>query len=99
MFDCVLCTDSRMEIERATFKCTHAASNVYAHFKAKHIELYGILDPIIRSREMNKRSHTQYTTLEDVLVRYRKKNFDEALLCLFSSPDLLKLLFETWRFK
>ena len=98
-FTCVTSVDSGGDRVRATLRCSKSASNMYVHIKTKHPSIYGLIEPIIRSRELKKRSRTQCTTISDIFARSRQRAMDEAFLCFFSSPDIQKSMIEHPRFQ
>ena len=57
------------------------------------------MEPIICSTDKNKRIKVdQNTTIKSVLARSKFKTFQEALLCMFASPDVPQRLFINPRF-
>ena len=98
-FLCCICVDEGVDQSKAVFRCGSSASNVYAHFKNKHSSIYQVLQPIVKSRELNKKPKTQHTTISELTARSRQKHIDNAFLCLFASPDISKCLIEHPRFR
>lgn len=98
-FVCKVCMYGGASLRHATLRSENSACNVYSHFRLVQSEMYALVEPIVQSREKNKRPKTQLKTLTEVLVRSRQRVVDDALLCLFSAPDELKRLLESVRFK
>ena len=97
-FVCKLCVQLGVEEERATIKSARNASNLYAHMKTKHSTIYEILSPVIQGRNKNKRARIEHIPMSEAIARSRQKTFDDALVALFSSPDIPKSILEHQRF-
>ena len=58
-FECQVCIREGKTSNHAVFRSSGSESNMYAHFKCKHVTAYSALSPLIDSRKNNKRSCIQ----------------------------------------
>ena len=100
-FKCLVCQRGTNEIEPVKlFWCSGSASNLYSHFRLKHPEVYKIIVPIIEARRCNKRHCTgNQSTIHQSLIKNKQTKFDDAILQMFSAPDISKNLIENELFK
>lgn len=99
-FVCKACVRTGgMDQEKATYRSSRSVSNMYAHFKTKHAELYSVILPLIESSKCNKRGREQsQTSIAGVLSQYKQSKFDNCLLRLFAAPDMPKAFLSDPRF-
>lgn len=62
-----------------------------------HIEAYSILLPIVRSPDKNKPRRVKSNTIEESMNSSRENKFKDALIALYSSPDIPRRLFRRQR--
>lgn len=105
-FLCLICQrNDGVDEEKATFRSSGSASNMYSHMKYRHPKVYSVLQPVIDGRKNNKRQCVprqgtmEQTTIKSVNSEGRQSKFDEALLRYFAGPDVPKNLIEYKRFK
>ncbi len=98
-FVCEICVANIKHISRSTMSCTRSASNLYAHFKSVHNEIFYVVEPIIRIREKNKPQRVASKTIGALMLSSRVYYFNQAILFLFSSPDIPRTLFSDNRFQ
>ena len=98
-FICNTCMSSGNSRERSTLRSSASASNLYTHFRQVHPEIYSVLLPIVQSRERNKKRFIQKSSLHDFLENARQRNVDDAMIHLFTRPEVSLSLIEQATFR
>lgn len=93
-FACQPCIKAEKSRQSATKRSPVSASNLYAHLKSVHPGIYGVVLPIVKARERNKKQRIQNVTFRDVMNKYRQRIFDDALLKMLVAPDFSKTTVE-----
>ncbi len=98
-FICLLCVRNCATRDEAIFQSSSSASNMYSYFKSAHNDINAILQPIIKSREKNKKRKLEVTScINNMLSRERQKALESQLLNFMAHSDIPKHAVETLRF-
>ena len=71
LFICHLCEkNGTNSVPANTYRSSANASNMYSHFRSVHAEVFPILQPIIKTREKNKRRRNErVATIQEMVNR------------------------------
>ena len=86
--ECNICISAGKERHKATLRSAVNSSNLYCHLMLVHPSVDSILVPVIQNRDKNKRTKIQSIAISDMIEKSKQNSFEEALLCLYSSPDV-----------
>ena len=98
-FVCNICLKSGKSQRRSTVQSSGSAPNLHTHFRHAHPEVYSIIEPIIRSRDKNKRLCPTSYTIAETFARSTQRRLEDEMLCLLSSPEVPHRLFCNTRFQ
>ena len=73
----------RKPVNQATLRSPSLRTNVFTNFRLVHPNLLSIIQPIVGTRERNKREKNKLTTLTKVFVLSHRILVDETLVSLF----------------
>ncbi len=76
---CQLCIGDGKNVSRSTVRSSSSASNLYAHIRHVHPDVYAILEPVVRFRDKNKRHCVQSSTIQEMFSQSRTRKLNDAL--------------------